>query len=410
MPKLPLRRERRKGSFGVSRNIKEGEILVMFSQSDIDILRLICWCQFVKPESLNDLSTPVERDNLFDMGLIQFHRKSEAFTLTKKGRSFLQKIFTLPDLTKSYHKDAVDRRLRLTNLALTAYKGSVNIFTTTPGELSNSPSLFLSAITRGRGSNPWGSTRVAAIAHLGGLFCAVHYVCSGIGRLALTDELTAFFNQTARFPDTKRAFIFTGVSYKDILTELETDTQTDTKLISYGGAYQCLQLPVHLLSCDDTGAMQLQIMAQPNYRARLAQAALRENYQPPPLDVSVWDAIYRSKPLVIAADMDLHRLDNAIQAAQDQGIKQIAVAALEGQARTVLIPRYQASGQARVFALTSEAISQVTGRPPVPYAPPHTQFLTEKGDVVDAPPIRISGKAGGQAGRKARPLVRTASS
>ncbi len=377
----------------------------MFSQSDIDILRLICWCQFVKPESLNSLSTPVERDNLFDMGLIQFHKKSESFTLTKKGSSFLQKIFTLPDLTKSYHKDTVDRRLRLTNLALTAYKGAINIFTTTPEELSDAPSLFLSAITRGRGSNPWGSTRVAAIAHLGDLICAVHYVCPGIGKVALTDELTAFSNQTAQFPGSKRAFLFAGESYKDILTELEADTQADSKLISYGGAYQCLQLPVHLLSCDDTGAVQLQIMTQPDYRTRLARAALKEEYQPPPLDVPVWDAIYRDRPLVIAADMDLRRLDAAIQAARGQGIKKIAVAALEGQARAVLIPRCQSTGHARVFALTNEVISAVTGRPPVPYTPPRTQFLTEKGDVVDAPPIRISGKAGGQAGRKARPLV-----
>ena len=377
----------------------------MFSQSDIDILRLICWCQFVKPESLNGLPTPVEQDNLLSMGLIQFHEKSGAFTLTRKGRSVLQRILRLPDLTKSYHKDAVDRRLRLTNLALTAYKGDINIFTTAPEELSDSPTLFLSAITRGRGANPWGSTRVAAIAHLGALFCAVHYVCLGIGKLALTDELAAFSNQTARFPGAKRAFIFTGGSYKDILTELETDTQADSKLISYGGAYQCLQLPVHLLSCDDTGAVQLQIMAQPDYRTRLARAALKEEYQPPPLDVPVWDAIYRDRPLVIAADMDLRRLDAAIQAARGRGIKKIAVAALEGQARAVLIPRCQSTGHARVFALTNEVISAVTGRPPVPYTPPRTQFLTEKGDVVDAPPIRISGKAGGQAGRKARPLV-----
>ena len=212
-------------------------------------------------------------------------------------------------------------------------------------------------------------------------------------------------NQTAQFPGSKRAFLFAGESYKDILTELEADTQADSKLISYGGAYQCLQLPVHLLSCDDTGAVQLQIMAQPDYRTRLAQAALKEEYQPPPLDVPVWDAIYRDRPLVIAADMDLRRLDAAIQAARGRGIKKIAVAALEGQARTVLIPRCQSTGHARVFALTNEVISAVTGRPPVPYTPPRTQFLTEKGDVVDAPPIRISGKAGGQAGRKARPLV-----
>lgn len=377
----------------------------MFSQSDIDILRLICWCQFVKPESLNSLSTPVEQDNLLSMGLIQFHEKSEAFTLTRKGRSVLQRILLLPDLTKSYHKDAVDRRLRLTNLALTAYKGDVDIFTTAPEELSNSPTLFLSAITRGRGTNPWGSTRVAAIAHLGDLFCAVHYVCPGIGKLVLTDELSAFSNQTARFPGAKRAFIFTGESYKDILTELEADTQTDAKLISYGGAYRCLQLPVYLLSCDDTGAVQLQIMAQPDYRTRLARAALKEEYQPPPLDMPVWDAIYQGQPFVVAADMDLRRLDAAVQAAHSRGLDRIAVAALEKQAKTVLIPRYQDTGQARVFALTKEAITEVTGRPPAPYTPPHTQFLTEKGDVVDAPPIRIPGKAGGQAGGKVRPLV-----
>ena len=158
--------------------------------------------------------------------------------------------------------------------------------------------MFLSTLTREKGSNPWGSTRVAAITHLGDLFCAVHYVCPGIGKLALTDELAAFSNQTARFSGAKRAFIFAGESYRDILTELEADIQTDTKLISYGGAYQCLQLPVHLLSCDDTGAVQLQIMAQPDYRTRLAQIALKEEYQPPPLDVSVWDAIYQRQPLV----------------------------------------------------------------------------------------------------------------
>lgn len=377
----------------------------MFGQSDIDTLRLICWCQFVRPEVLNSISKPVEQDNLLCLGLIQYHEKSGTFTLTRKGRSFLQKIMALPNLTKSYHKDAVDRRLRLTNLALTAYKGDIDIFTTAPEELNDSPMLFLSAITRGRGANPWGSTRVAAIAHLGDLFCAVHYVRPGIGKLALTDELAAFSNQTARFPGAKRAFIFAGESYRDILAELEADTQTDAKLISYGGAYQCLQLPVHLLSCDATGAVQLQIMAQPDYRTRLARAALKEEYQPPPLDVPTWDAIYQGRPFVVAADMDLRRLDAAVQAAHSRGLDRIAVAALEKQAKTVLIPRYQDTGQAQVFALTGEAISQVTGRPPVPYTPPRRQFLTKEGDVVDAPPIRIPGKAGGQAGGKVRPLV-----
>lgn len=381
---------------------------MIFSQRDVDVLRLVRWCQFIRAEDLSCVATKTERDNLLALGLLRIHKKSGALIMSKNGVSLLQTLFddTPPKYPPSYHIAIIQRRLRLARLALTAYAGGVDICLSHNESLVSTPSMFLSTLTRERGSNPWGSTRVAAIAHLGELFCAVHYVCSGIGKIALTDELTAFSNQTARFPGAKRAFIFAGESYRDVLAELEADTQTDAKLISYGGAYQCLHLPVHLLSCDDTGAVQLQIMAQPDYRTRLARAALKEEYQPPPLDVPTWDAIYNGRPLVIAADMDLRRLDAAIQAARSRGLEQIAVAALEKQAKAVLIPRYQDTGLAQVFALTGEAISQVTGRPPVPYIPPRTQFLTKEGDVVDAPSIRIPGKAGGQAGRKMRPLDR----
>ncbi len=113
--------------------------------------------------------------------------------------------------------------------------------------------MFLSAI---KGSNPWGSTRVAAIVRLGDCLYAIHYVCPGIGKLALMDELAAFSNQTARFHNTRRAFLFAGDSYRDLIRKLERPPdREDAKLLSYGGVYRCLQLPVHLLSCDATGAV-----------------------------------------------------------------------------------------------------------------------------------------------------------
>ena len=377
---------------------------MFFSQSDIDVLRLICWCQFVKPKVLNSISSSTERENLLYLGLIQQHEKSGALFLTRKGRLFLQQLFSLPDLTKSYHKDAIQRRLRLTALAFTAYQGGINIFTTTPDELVISPTLFLSAITRSRGTNPWGSTRVAAIAHLGDLLCAMHYVCPGIGKLALTDELNAFTNQTVRFQNLRRVFPFAGESYEDILTELEpSEPRTDTKLISYGAAYRCLQFPVHLLSCDDIGAVQLQIMSIPDYRHRLTKAALKSQYQPSLLPA--WDALFQGMPFVMAADMDLRRIDAAVSEARQKGFPQIALAALEGQAEAVLFPRYRDTGKARVFILTDEAVSEVTGRPPLPYALPRTQFLTAEGDVIDAPSLKAPGRTGRQTGPKVRPLV-----
>ena len=370
---------------------------MIFSQRDVEILRLIRWCQFIAEADLNGIFSETERENLLALRLIRRHEKSGALIMSKKGVSLLQEIFNdePPKYPPSYHTAITQRRLRLSKLILTAYSGRVDIFLSQNKLLSKTPSMFLSTLTRERGSNPWGSTRVAAIAHLGDLFCAVHYVCPGIGKLALADELMAFSNQTAQFPNAKRAFIFAGESYRDILTELESDTRTDTKLISYGGVYQCMQLPIHLLSCDKTGAVQLQIMAVPDYRRLLTQAALKEQYRPPPSEVPAWDALFQGMPFVMAADMDLRRIDAALQSAHERGVRRIAVAALRGQAEAALFSRYRDTGLARVFVLTDDAVSQVTARPPEPYIPPRTQFLTPKGDVVDAPSIQAAGKTGG---------------
>lgn len=367
---------------------------MLFSERDVDTLRLLYWCQYMCPDDVNRLLTKTECENLISLSLIRRHEKSGAIVLANNGIALLRAIFgELPKNTRSYRPSIIQRRLRLSRLVLTAYQGNLNPFTMAEAELIESPGLFLSSLTRDRGSNPWGSTRIAAIAHLGDLICAVHYVCPGIGRIALTDELTAFSNQTAAFQNARRAFIFAGETYGDILAELETSiSETDGKLISYGDAYQCLRLPVHLLSCDDTGAVQLQIMTAPDYRRRLTRAALKSQYQPPPNPA--WDALFQGLPFVMAADMDLRRIDAAVAAARQAGVRQIAIAALEGQAETVLFPRYRDTGKARVFILTGEAISEVTGRPPVPYAPPRTQFLTAKGDVIDAPPIQAPGRTG----------------
>lgn len=368
---------------------------MIFSERDVGLLRLIYWCQYIRPKDLNGISTETERKNLAALGLIKRHEKSEALVLTGKGFELLQKLVgSISKPALPYHDYAIQRRLRVSKLAITAYRGGVDIFKTAPDELAESPTLSLSTYSRGRGSNPWGSTRVAAIAHLGDSLYAMHYVCPGIGQLALMNELAAFSNQTARFRNVSRGFIFAGDSYQDILTELEhSPDKEDSKLLDYGGVYRCLQLPIHLLSCDSTGAVQLQIMATPDYRTRLTRAALKGQYRPPPSDVSEWDAVFQGVPFVLAADMDLRRVDAAIRTAKAEGYGQIAMAGLEGQAQQVLFPRYRDTGLARVFVLTTDAIEAVTGRKPIPYSPPRTQFMTAKGDVVDAPSIQTHRKA-----------------
>lgn len=370
---------------------------MIFSEREIDLLRLVYWCQYIRPEDLIDLFPDAEVDTLTRLNYVAVHQNSGALVVTNRGRDFLASVFQngIPDLRRSFHREEITRRLRCSHLVLTAYRAGVDTFTASMSCLDQSPSLFLPIITRGRGTNPWGSTRVAALLRLGDQLLAAHHIARGIGRLALLDELTAFNNQTSRIRGVSRGFLFTGASYHAILEELDSpQANGDSKLTGYGDAWHRLHYPVYLLSSDATGVTQLQIMAIPGYRRRLTLAALRAHYAPPPEDVPEWDAIMDGLPFVMAVDMDLRRIDAAIDRAQAHGIEKIAVAGLESQADQVLYARYRETGKARVFILPGETLEQAIGGPLKPYAPGRAQYVTEKGDVVDAPLIQAGRKTG----------------
>jgi hypothetical protein len=160
-----------------------------------------------------------------------------------------------------------------------------------------------------------------------------------------------------------------------------------SRLALFGEAYRRVTMPVHLLACDETGAMQLKIMAEPDYRNRLTRAALRGQYRPPAPDLDC-DAMYDGLPFLMAADMDLRRLDAAYDSARSRGSPQIALAALEGQLEEVLNGRYRDTGKARVFMLTEAALTEFFGRTPALYVPPDAAYHTKKGDVLYAPLIK----------------------
>lgn len=316
---------------------------MLMSVRDMDVLRLLCWCQNVRPDDLSSISTETERENLITLGLIKRHQRSDTLLLTNSGRAFLQAALEgdVPNLTLSYHDAAIERRVRLSSLMMTAYHAGINVFTITANSLAEPSTLFITAITRSRGHNPWGSARVGAIAHLGSTYYAVHYIYSGIGRMAVNDELAAFHNHTNFGKDTQRAFLFAGASYADIMEELKArDEKRDAKLIRYSEAYRGLHYPVHLLSCDETGARQLQIMAVPDYRVKISKLMLRSAYRPPPEDAPAWDATYQNRPFVIGADMNLRRIDAAIASAKKRGCLPISLAALDAQGDAVLLRRY----------------------------------------------------------------------
>ena len=366
------------------------ESCMMLSCRDLDILRLLRWCRMIRPKELCEAFSEDEVMNLSAAQMIRFSDAAKAWCLTPCGNRVLGSSgVTLPPAkAPTYREPDITRRLRLAQIVTTAYAAGVNIFLTKESELQSQPSLFLPFLHRNRGSNPWGSTRVAALLHTGDLMCAIHWVNPGIGCVALTDELTAFQNHTAAIPAKQRVIIFAASSYEEILSELDTvQEKQNTRLQSYREVYDCLKLPLFLLPCNGTGCLQLRIMGVANYRELLARIILKSHYVPPPTNRAMYDALYQGIPFVMAADMDLRRIDAAVEAARSDGLSQIVLAALPEQVETVLNRRYRETGKARVFTITDAALRELLGST-APYAPPDLPFYTSEGSVLDVPPLK----------------------
>ena len=366
------------------------ESCMMLSCRDLDILRLLRWCRMIRSKELYETFSKNEVMNLSAAQMIRFSDAAKAWCLTPCGNRVLGSSgFALPPAkAPTYREPDITRRLRLAQIVTTAYAAGVNIFLTKESELQSQPSLFLPFLHRNRGSNPWGSTRVAALLHTGDLMCAIHWVSPGIGCVAQTDELTAFQNHTVAIPAKQRVIIFAASSYEEILSELDTvQEKQNTRLQSYREVYDCLKLPLFLLPCNGTGCLQLRIMGAPNYRELLTKIILKTHYVSPPANRAMYDALYQGVPFIMAADMNLRRIDAAVETARSDGLSQIALAALPEQVETVLNRRYRETGKARVFTITDAALRELLGST-APYTPPDLPFYTSEGSVLDVPPLK----------------------
>ena len=366
------------------------ESCMMLSCRDLDILRLLRWCRMIRSKELCEAFSKDEVMNLSAVQMIRFSDAAKAWLLTPCGNRVLGSagVVLPPATAPTYREQDITRRLRLAQIVTMAYAAGVNIFLTKESELQSQPSLFLPFLHRNRGSNPWGSTRVAALLHTGNLMCAIHWVNPGIGCVALTDELTAFQNHTAAIPAKQRAIIFAASSYEEILSELDTvQEKQNTRLQTYREVYDCLKLPLFLLPCNGTGCLQLRILGVPNYRELLARIILKSHYVPPPANRAMYDALYQGVPFVMAADMNLRRIDAAVETVHSDGLSQIALAALPEQVEAVLNRRYRETGRARVFTITDAALRELLGNT-APYTPPDLPFYTSEGSVLDVPPLK----------------------
>ena len=107
---------------------------MIFSQADFDLLRLIRWSRHILPATIDGLFSERDIQNLIALGLIKIHQRSGSFVLTAKGNHLLNETLSIavPDTPPSYRPAEMLRRLRLSTLAVTAYRAHIHIFTPGP--------------------------------------------------------------------------------------------------------------------------------------------------------------------------------------------------------------------------------------------------------------------------------------
>lgn len=127
---------------------------MIFSQADFDLLRLIRWSRHILPATIDGLFSERDIQNLIALGLIKIHQRSGSFVLTAKGNHLLNETLSIavpdtPALLPACGNAAEAPPVHAGGDGLPRaypylYHG--------PEELSDSPSLFLTAGARGPGA------------------------------------------------------------------------------------------------------------------------------------------------------------------------------------------------------------------------------------------------------------------
>ena len=93
---------------------------MLFSRRDIDLLRLLCWCQYASYGDLKAASSEAEVKNLIGCGMMKWYNGSRTLVLAKRGKQMLCDLYgdELPSITPTYHANAIRRRLRLSRLII----------------------------------------------------------------------------------------------------------------------------------------------------------------------------------------------------------------------------------------------------------------------------------------------------
>ena len=294
---------------------------MLYDRRDFGLLRLAGAYQWLPLAPLRALS-PLkqlfhEAELLVSLGLLAFSRSGEYLTLTPEGYRLLSSfdLHYQPPSKRPYSQSpALRRRLEVGAILLTCLGAGIEPALDKVERLKRQPVFLPAFALRAGDGNLMNAAGCAGFGHWGGAAYMVQYVCEEHSGFFMNNELAHLHNLASVFSerlDTPQVILFAGDSYRAVYEVLTQKTRSDRNgkkgFVDYSQAYPQLGIPACLLSCDDTGALQLSIMRQASYHARIAQAAFGARWKAEDGRLPEADGQVDGNPLVIAVDMDLRR-------------------------------------------------------------------------------------------------------
>ena len=348
---------------------------MLYDRRDFGLMRLAGAYQWLPLAPLRTMA-PLkllrqEVEILSTLGLLTFSRSGEYLMPSPKGHQFLNLFdpeYRPPTKRPYAQSPALRRRLNVGKILFVCLAAGIEPAFDKVERLKRQPVFFPAFALRGRDGNLLNAAGCAGFGHWGGVAYMLLYVSESSPGFYMNNELSHLHNLASVFSerlDTPQALLLAGESYRsiyEVLSSKEPSFRHGKQGFSdYAQAYPRLSIPACLLSCDDTGALQLAIMRQPEYRTWIAQAAFGVRWRPEDPRLPEADGHVDGNPLVIAVDMDLRRLERVCAGACQQKRKEIMVAALEGQMSGLLLDVLPQGAPVRPLRITPQALSVAFG-------------------------------------------------
>jgi len=321
---------------------------VLLDRRDLDILRLAGKYRWLPYDILgkfgfDDLVCEIEK---LALNRLVYISKNRYINLTPKGYALLQSVGYnySPGVKRAYAgSPTLRRRLEAAEIMLTALRAGINVYQDGTDSLRNQP-MFLPAFSIQDETKFMSTANFAGFGHWGNKAYMLQYVGSESVGMYMSSEQMYFKNLESAFDNTLKtpsALIFAGSSYEQVYEQICDTTPSNRHGVKgfydFWDVWQKTDMPIHLLSCDEIGAMQLAFMKEPDLNARIAKIAYGEKLE---YDTEIPESdgkVCGDATLIIAADMNMRRVFSAIESSRKMGRKEVMVVAYKEQLQSLLL-------------------------------------------------------------------------